>query len=1448
MKKIAFITKKHLLKHISKFVFFVLALTFSGKGCDGGNLPSGLAPARGDGPVVRFDLYAKPLPAVPLPSDLAARPDPNSPTGLRLNASQHAPTELESNVRELLDTLDGWGTYSPITSSFDCPGDRDGICLDLDTIVRLHQEDGYDFTNDAIYVINIQKFIDDPETGKKVPNPYFGKPVPLDIGGGNIPMYLDRTGHYYPYDPRWNSPTILFESVNEVRGEDVDCDGKLDSDEDINGNGKMDPGEDVDGDGWLDINEDKDEDGELDRPKPLDEPGQCENPTFYEPEFDTNFDGIMGRANVWCSADSYRQGKCHCIGGHECPRNLDPSKPEDMERLYWLLDPNWHTITFYEIATNTLIIRPLIPLQEMSKYAVVFTRRLVGEGRKEVRSPFEYINHVEQTSDLEVLPEILSSEETSKYYGGLKLQDIQFAWSFTTQSVTKDLQEIRRGLYGYGKFKRLSEDFPPELYVNRAWACDPRSLGCKDEEVFTEEQRMKPYVIKSEDFLKLIMRYAKDLFGLSEQEAAAVTDSYKYVDYFVFGHFWSPNFLDNNGDGVEAYRGMSEDRDGDGKLEYTEDLNCNGVLDPGEDSDGDTVLDTTEDQNLNNILDPGEDKDGDGHLDKYEDLNQNCKLDVVKEDEGYWKVNHKTGEGKYSRGLVPFIIAVPKKEFKIKGKENEPFPVVFYGHGYTSMLVESLGFAGSLAQFGLATVGIDCVHHGLGEGDIDKRTLSGLFNDENLAGLIHGFLDDRVVDMNGDGKMESAGDFWTAYLFHTRDVVRQSALDHYAMIRILRSFDGVRKAGPVDVDGDGVADDHFDFVAWSKDPASRYYDLVGDYNRDGQVDLAGDFNGDGEVDVGGPANSYFAWGQSLGGIMSALMGGAEPAIKAIAPTSGGGGLGDIAIRSTQGGVKEAVILRTIGPIITANRVSNGKIDDGDTICRDGDLSLDFTVPDLNDTANVEFACACFGETSCPEDNPAYFDHYTMDDSYQPKPIHFNAGDGVVLYNVTKNKRHCAIVGKSGELRISYPSDLLDVVELEVYDGKAGLPFKDFEECEPASSNLLKAHIKTWRRNKKFQFWEWNMVRRPGDPEEFAPVGETLRSPAEGYGIIKNTPDFRRFLLIGQIVLEPGDPINYAPHYFEDPLYYPEEEQYYPRESRRTNALVIGTIGDMNVPVNTAGAQGRAAGIFDMYNKNTPYGKSINQVYLDNYVIEANERYGRTYPDDASGRCTPETAPGGCNILFDVDDIDRDCDGLGSPYIYQPVRAWIASNPSERGDCSRVGIDPETGFDKWKCGECEVFTSTVSSPPANPTRNDSCRSGEFLERVTCPGGVSMMLWPYLETTGKHGFDVPKPCNAFDIDMFMINVIGLYFSTDGKTLSLEMCNQWQPREDAMDPSGSKYLFCPTWKQWTCPACPNRRCSRQWYDANHPPNCPDNWEDIPENEHELLPSFYTTACANQ
>ena len=43
-----------------------------------------------------------------------------------------------------------------------------------------------------------------------------------------------------------------------------------------------------------------------------------------------------------------------------------------------------------------------------------------------------------------------------------------------------------------------------------------------------------------------------------------------------------------------------------------------------------------------------------------------------------------------------------------------------------------------------------------------------------LGPMSDAILTGRAEDLNGDGDLDSGGDFYSAYLFHTRDTIRQS--------------------------------------------------------------------------------------------------------------------------------------------------------------------------------------------------------------------------------------------------------------------------------------------------------------------------------------------------------------------------------------------------------------------------------------------------------------------------------------------------------------------------------------------------------------------------------------------------------------------------------------------------------------------------------------------------
>ena len=246
----------------------------------------------GTGPVVVVDWDAKPLPEIPFPNDLATRADPTSITGLRLNISEQAPTEIERKARQKLNEFTGFGIYAPISVAFDAP-------LDLDVIASRHLPDN-DSSDDAIYIVDVT-----PDS------PTYLQAVELDLGHGRFPMDVEETDRYFTNDPLSQEPSLIFDT----------------RDEDSNDNGVLDPWEDIDGDGYLDV------------------------PNVY-PE-----------------------------GG----------------------DAREDLLTWYEKLTNTLIVRPIVPLREQTTYAVILTERLLGLDGEPIRSPWDYINHTRQTDALQPL-------------------------------------------------------------------------------------------------------------------------------------------------------------------------------------------------------------------------------------------------------------------------------------------------------------------------------------------------------------------------------------------------------------------------------------------------------------------------------------------------------------------------------------------------------------------------------------------------------------------------------------------------------------------------------------------------------------------------------------------------------------------------------------------------------------------------------------------------------------------------------------------------------------------------------------------------------------------------------------------------------------------------------------------------------------------------------------
>jgi hypothetical protein len=197
----------------------------------------------------------------------------------------------------------------------------------------------------------------------------FGEEVGVDLGGGRHPVTFYSRSARVP-DPAAPGGYRLEDGGNALYIFDPQADSRTvhfeQWNEDRNGNGALDPGEDHDLDGVLDVANFRD-------------PAACDGLDPSTLAFDQ------------CVADNM--------------------------------------LSWYDRTSNTLILRPLWPMEERCTHAVLLTKRLQGEDGRAVESPFPAVHARDQEGAL---------REAEPFLGRLSLavDDIAFAWTFTTGSLT----------------------------------------------------------------------------------------------------------------------------------------------------------------------------------------------------------------------------------------------------------------------------------------------------------------------------------------------------------------------------------------------------------------------------------------------------------------------------------------------------------------------------------------------------------------------------------------------------------------------------------------------------------------------------------------------------------------------------------------------------------------------------------------------------------------------------------------------------------------------------------------------------------------------------------------------------------------------------------------------------------------------------------------------------
>ena len=927
----------------------------------------------------------------------------------------------------------------------------------------------------------------------------------------------------------------------------------------------------------------------------------------YRPELDRDFDGVLDHPNV------------------------RKRRPDEI-------------LTWYERQTDTLLLRPIIPLDEKTEYAVVLTDRLRGANGEPVKSPFDTIHHPTQLRGIARLSDWLIDKRLANYYGdmaGTGLDHVAFAWTFTTQPTHEDLRLLRDGLYGRGPFARFARDYPPEIVAKQAAgtgpASEPQPDGWQTSSDSCKVRATTPLILRTTDpdIRKSLRDIIEQVFGISKGELKALDSTIDYIDHIVIGSYKTPYFM------------------------------------------GDPAS-----------LDP----------------------------DARFNLDFRTGGGDVTTDEVQFLLVVPKTS----GPRKQPFPVTMFGHGVTGNSTEAILYGGDLARQGIATISYNAPGHGLVVGDAERTIAANVFRQSCVAPFFGNLEGGRAHDINGDGIKDSGWYWWTAHIFHTRDNIRQAIVDGMNLVRILRSFDG-RKG-------------------------------VQDLNDDGQPDVAGDFDLDGTPDIGGPNVSYFASGESLGGILSELQGGIDPYVVATAPISGAGTLAmDVALRSY--GVTESVTSQMLGPLVVSvpasERPDKGDDDSIETPgskCSKEQRSVRLV---LNEgVVNNEMELACVNADELAQNMT------------------------VIVTNVTTGEARCARTEKDGRFRVPIPTSIGDRLDVQVYTKPDVV--QSYGDCHlyQETSQYAGRRINTFEQPAAHLHSVADASKHCAVAEGcqqfrdlFFGVGDLLVAPNAGYGLRRQSPEIRRLRDLAQAAFDPADPTTFAPYYMLKTLTDENGNRVAPHA-----LLNITTVGDNFVQVAGGIGFARAAGAVpflppsalerypeyadyvtppDLYEKLGR--KTPMQALVDNGVVEGIARLGRT---SAGPTCGP-------NYRKNADL----CTGNPTPDKVECHNALFDPDWLSEGRMLHDQPHPDTPYRLARVAATRVSDSQSLAAAWTPRlRGTPFAADEGGWAAT--DRVVAQLSHYITMGGSHTWSQGDLCRAFDFATYGNALIARFFASDGK----------------------------------------------------------------------------------
>jgi len=863
-------------------------------------------------------------------------------------------------------------------------------------------------------------------------------------------------------------------------------------------------------------------------------------------------------------------------------------------------------VDFYERETDTLILRVVRPMDQQTEYMVVLTKDLLGVDGHPVRSAFTKPVHAQQVNSYKRAVGLLNGK-------GVSEGRIAFAWSFTTQTLTRELEVISQGLHAQGPMNYLPDLYPPvftsvanlETQLDQLF-CQPDSDNpCRDNLWILQAELLQPFMgIASAPGL---VRAIGILFIDADLgETSTMTVDLGEIDYFAFGRILAPDFR----------------------------------------------------QRVSETF----------HMD------------------------YRTGKAEISEVEVPFMIAIPKPS----PDHQPPFPVVLLTHGVPALRWQLVTEANAWAKKGFATAVLsapqhspilsiqdikivldsiiqgaeqglceqlpegerqacvqnwDKIIHGLLDG-VGEPVVSllncllfgncedtdGSFDDALEAMLQSGFLaqllvEGRAEDVDGDGNTDH-GAIFTADLFTTRDRIRQHMVEQMQFLQLFKNLsqENLEAQGLHGLDNPSQVTDEAVIMP---------YLLAGDFNADGILDFGGK-DAYGFYEAGAkPAEvkglqRYFRSGLSFGGIAGSILMAIEPDVRTAALSVPGGGLTDVMSRCDLHPVIDRVQHELQGPILVGEPVV--KAQDG------GASETSFKVSFIR-RGKKELLNGRQGEESLWDVN--------FPDRIQEMQVPVNGLLEVVNLD-------------NGE-RISISQD-------ELWGEDAWCIGKSILDAGADLSGKKGCFSKGIASDKGDRI----LITAMGPKGKVVDQIEAA-APDRGMGKGRNTPSYRFFTHLGQTALDAGDPINYAPHWFLDPLEGADNENL-----PEKNLLVIAVPGDMFVPINTQIALARAGGLlgsesnqcdglpqdlsecgqgWDEISKDCDY---INLYWKENDVMIGYHDHEKPRFDvdgllkEASGECHPRTLPL-------IDNRDK---GAGYSYIRFPYsHVWCTYGyvePANRG--------------------------------------------------------------------------------------------------------------------------------------------------------------------------------------